>query len=190
MADIQRYLNLITSQHQGKVNLTAWLTALLNKGDDTNLLALDMYTYFDIETATGTQLDTIGNLIGVKRRVTFTPTGGASPILSDTDYRMLLKASIVRDNWDGTLGGLYSGWYSLFSDVYLIIHDTQDMNADVLVIGDLTQMQKDLIANDYIVPKPAAVTYNYSYSVHPYFAYDVNTDQFKGYGEGYWAVFV
>jgi len=57
MADITRYLNLVTSQHQNKPKFMAWLSNPLRILDDTAILANSFYSYFDIDRAIGAQLD-------------------------------------------------------------------------------------------------------------------------------------
>ncbi len=202
MADIQRYLNLITSEHRGKPKFTAWLTAPLSILDDGATLANNFETYFDLDSAVGAQLDVLGGIIGVSRTVNFQPTPyqivsvmgvtqtiSPSPTLNDDMYRLLLCAKILRNTWDGTIPSLYKMWSALFADAYLIIKDNQDMTMNALIIGLSSQTQRDLISHGYIIPKPQGVQINYSYSANPYFAYGIESTDLRGYGEGYWAQF-
>lgn len=190
MADIIRYTNLVTSQHQNKPKFMAWLTAALNPIDDGATLANNLNTYFDIDTAIGKQLDILGEVIGVGRTVNFQPSGGVSPVLDDDTYRIVLKAKIMQNQWDGTIGQIYELWSALFgSTAYMILQDNQDMTLIAQIFGLSSTIQQDLISNGYIVPRPEGVTMNYLYITNPVFSYDMETTYYKGYDEGYWGQF-
>lgn len=186
MADIIRYLNLVTSEHQNKPKFAAWLSAPLGIIDDVTTLANIFDLYFDIDEAIGAQLDVLGQILGVSRIVTFQPSESVSPILTDDYYRLVLKAKILKNQWDGTISKIYELWNTIFSDAYLIIQDNQDMTLIAQVFGLSSSLQQDLVTNGYIVPKPQGVTMNYLFVTDPIFSYDKDTTSFKGYGEGYW----
>lgn len=186
MADIQRYLDLITTEHSDKINFRAWLAANLAMPDDLTTLLNEFFGYFDLDAAVGVQLDTIGQILGVGRTVNFQPSAGVSPILTDDVYRIVLKARIAQNLWDGTLPGVYSFWNILFPNVYLVVADNQDMTLNCLVIGMSSSILQDLVGHGYIVPKPQGVLINYSFPPDKVFAYGLDTDIFAGYGEGYW----
>jgi hypothetical protein len=59
------------------------------------------------------------------------------------------------------------------------------MSIDILAIGT-NQLQKELIANGYVIPKSAGVKINYSMSTAVVFAYDSSTDTLSGYDTGTW----
>ncbi|MDQ7094228.1 DUF2612 domain-containing protein [Desulfosporosinus sp. PR] len=185
--DIQRYLNLITSEHQNKPKLAAWLAAPLSILDDGTSLANNLSTYFDIDTAVGVQLDMLGDIVGIKRTVNFQPTDGSSPVLDDTTYRLVLHAKILRNMWDGTLPSLYTMWDILFTDAYLIVRDNQNMTMDAFIIGLSSQLQKDLTTNGYLIPKPQGVQIYCSYSDTALFAFGVESTDLKGFDEGTWS---
>ncbi|TGE35867.1 DUF2612 domain-containing protein [Desulfosporosinus fructosivorans] len=200
MADIQRYLNLVTSQHQNKPKFAAWLSAPLGILDDVVSLAKSFNYYFDIDLAIGVQLDTLGEILGVERAVTFQPTtfyslgvtgvtyyNNPSPVLDDDVYRLVLRSKILQNMWDGTLPSLYEMWSILFKGAYITVKDNQNMTMDVSVSGLSSQMQKDLMTNGYIIPRPEGVAVNYIYLGDPFFSYGLDTDDFKGYEDGYWA---
>lgn len=188
--DIQRYLKMVTSQHQNKPKFLSWLAASLTLVDDVSTLVNVFDSSFDIDLATGSQLEIIGKILGVSRLVNFQPTDGSSPMLDDNMYRLILKARILQNQWDGTMPQMQAMWKTVFSDAIFILKDNQDMTLEVLVIGLSTQMERDLTTNGYIIPKPQGVSMIFSYSDNPFFAYGVDTNELKGFGEGYWAQFV
>lgn len=181
MADIERYLKLITSEHSVKPNFMAFLTSALEKVD----IAVDFDSAFDIDSAVGIQLDILGIIIGLNRRLSFQPSDGSSSILSDYNYRSLLKAKIIMNQWNGELGTLADALESWNPSLNFVIKDNQNMTVDVLVLGT-SDLQKELILNGYVVPKPAGVTFNYSISETTVFAYDSNTLTLAGYDTGSW----
>lgn len=186
MADIEKYLNLVTSQHADKPKFKAWLTAVLEPIDDATSLVNDLYKYFDLDDAVGAQQDIIGEIVGVGRIVPFQPSDGSSPVLDDDTYLLVLRAKIAKNSWDGTIPAVYDLFNTLFPLQKLVITDNQDMSMDVLVFGMSAGIQQDLVAHGYIVPKPQGVLLNYAFPANPVFAYDIDSDVFKGYDEGYW----
>jgi len=186
LADIQKYLNLVTSQHTNKPKFTAWLTAVLEKVDDATNLANDIYTYFDLDSAVGAQQNVLGDIVGVKREVPFQPSDGSSPVLDDDTFLLVIQAKIAQNMWDGTISQIYDLFDTLFPLQKLVVTDNQDMTMSALVFGMNPGIQQDLVANGYIVPKPQGVLLNYAFPANPVFAYDIESDVFKGYDEGYW----
>ena len=51
-------------------------------------------------------------------------------------------------------------WKNLFPNYKLHIKDNQDMSMDVIVVGDLTSLEKNLVHYGYIVPRPEGVKQN------------------------------
>lgn len=184
---IKDYLDLITSQYNNSPKFKAWVECLLTPYVDTQKLALSLYTYFDIDTAVGVQLDKLGELVGVKRLLPFQPTTG-SPLLDDSNFRFLIKAQILKNVWDGTNQNIYDIWNLLHADIALAIKDNQDMTCTALFIGDLNEIQQDMITHGMIVPKAQGVKMMYAFSLPPLFSYDQDTEYFKGYDEANWAV--
>lgn len=187
MADIQRYLNLVTAAHRDKPRFIAWLTAALTPVDDAVICTDSMIAAFDLDNAVGIQLDALGEIAGRSRALAFQPTDAeTSPILNDDMYRLIIRAKIAQNQWDGTMPSIYELWANLFAEVTLMLLDNQDMSMNALIIGLSTQLEKDLVTNGYIIPKPQGVGVNYSYPETTVFAYGMENGVFKGYEDGYW----
>lgn len=161
---IEKYLNLVTSEHRNKPNFIAWLTSALEKVEDAAGAISGITSAFDIDNAEGVQLDAIGEIVGRKRTLEFQPSDGSAPKLSDSAYRMVLKAKVLQNQWDGTIPGVHSIWKTVFPQYDLIIEDNQNMTMKVTVVGTSTPLQNILIQNHYIVPKPAGVGVIYEFS--------------------------
>lgn len=181
MADIDRYLNLITSEHSDKPKFREMLSELLGKID----LDTDVDNAFDIDNAVGKQLDMLGIILGLNRTLNFQPSDGSSPVLDDNNYRLLLKSKIIINQWNGQLETITDAFNSWNPSVYFTVHDNQDMSINVIAVGT-DDLQKELIANGYVVPKPAGVQINYTMSDVPVFAYGTSTNTLQGYGTGTW----
>lgn len=190
------YRRLLTSQYKTRPKLTSWLLWLLSSGLTYNSVIDELVNAFYLDTAVGAQLDVIGRIVGVSRLLNFYPSGGESPLMDDDTYRLVIKARIVQNNWKGTLPELFEAWEVLFPDITLQIQDRQTdsvadaMSYNVVIMGEFTQLMRELIANGYIVPKPEGVRINLmtitDTTGKPLFAYDMNDADYSGY-MSHWA---
>jgi len=161
---IDNYLDNITSQHRDKPKFIGWLSSNLTIIDDAYILLKSMDDAFDVDNAIGAQLDTLGVIIGRQRTLSFQPLNNYSPVLDDDTYRVILKAKIIMNNWDGSLPQMYEVWNAAFGkdkDLNLQLQDNQDMSFIAYIDGFVDQIQQDLIQHGYIVPKPEGVRVNY-----------------------------
>lgn len=122
----------------------------------------------------------------------FSPDSGLTSLPDDV-YRILIKAKIAANSWDGTIPGAYAIWETVFSDNIIIIQDNQDMSITVAVVGaPLDAITQALLTGGYIPLKPEGVRVNY-YSVptdtNPVFIWggDSETEGVGGWSEGSWA---
>jgi len=183
------YKGLITSQHKTKQNFMAIVDFITQYSIDTQEVLLDFDFDFDLDLASGLQLDIIGECVGVKRLLDFQPTGGISPILDDDAFRTVIKAKIAQNQWNGTIGGIYTLWDTLFAPrLKIIVRDNQDMSMTVLVLGNVTPLEIQLINKSYIIPKPEGVQLIIGTPDYPIFAFDENVDNYQGFGTGKWFV--
>lgn len=215
----QEYIQeLIPPPNTDQPNFSAWVAANLQPlVDDQTALALFPID-FDINAGEGTQLDIIGQILGVSRTVNFDFGGGVSPILSDPLYRIILKARIILNQWNGTKDQIYDFWQQFLPEYPVLIMDNLDMTMSVLVFGvpndtsgviafswdtdtdtekgwdegywgPFTNSLRLLIENGYFTPKPAGVLVDYAFQDTAAFAWDIESDIFQGWDEGQWATF-
>lgn len=179
------YRRLLTSEYKTKPKLTSWLLWLLSEGLTHASVLQEVLEAFDLDLATGKQLDVIGRITGVSRLLSFYPADGSSPVMDDDTYRLVIKARIIQNYWKGNLDELYEAWAVLFPDIILQIQDMQDMTFNVVIVGEFTTLMRELITNGYIVPKPEGVRINLMTITDttglPLFSYDLNTWQYSGY---------
>lgn len=180
---LEYYLGLLISEYQNSPKLTAFLKALLQKYDEISQCQVQMDMAFDIDNAVGPQLDMLGAILGTPRLVGFQPSGGVSPLLTDSTYRVYLKAQAAKDEWDGTIDGLQGIWGTLFPGGQIVIDDNQNMTATIFIRGTFTSIEQDLISNGYIVPRPEGVLYTYVFN-GPTFGCDLENSFISGVDVG------
>ena len=145
---------------------------------------------FELDEAVGTQLDILGRIVGIERMLNFQPTSG-SALMDDDNYRLCIKAKIIKNTWRGNAQDLYDAWNILFPGTKIFeIQDLQDMSFNVFISGDFDDLQKEIINHGYIIPKPEGVRINLltitDLTGLPLFAYDYDTLYLSGYGS-HWA---
>jgi hypothetical protein len=215
--DISKYLRLVTSEHREKPNFIAFLSAVLQPIADNIELTESFYLYYDIDLAIGVQLDKVGEWVGRDRRVAIPNVyfsldvaglgldegylrGPFDPdtyltSLDDDHYRLLLKAVIVNNSWDGSVSKAYEVWDNLFGDAppfIILIQDTGQMtmfltllNKSPLPIDVVTQA---LFNTGEISVRPAGVAAQYgiiqNVGTLPVFGLDVENDNIAGLDVG------
>ena len=175
------YLNLITSQHRDKPDYIALLSKLLQTHEGAFQLAMGLDQDFDLDAAVGRQLDAVGQLAGVSRYLD-------DWALADEEYRVLIKAAIVKNAWNGQVYTIYDLWEAIFPHLELLIQDNQDMSMTVYIVGKATNAEKSMILSGYVIPKPNTVRIKYQF-LRPgakVFAWNVNNPYFGPWDEGVW----
>ena len=134
----------------------------LKQGIDFADLLDGSLTDFDLDKATGKQLDYIGAIVGADRKLPFV-VEGSDGLLEDEDYRLLIRARIATNTWDGTNESLANilrtvfGNYG-FSFVDMGVNANQDpMHMVYRVRGNFSDIQTHMFEGDLIVPRPAGV---------------------------------
>jgi len=163
MPDNGHYLRRVPPQHR-RIKFLRWLTAILDPFLDAERLVASFDYEFDLDNAVGAQLDVTGDIVGRKRLLDFEPSDGSSPLLDDRLYRILQKAKISINHWDGTIPGALALWEILFPEYQLVIFDNQDMSIDMVVVGLVTELEKELMLRGYLAPKPQGVRINYNFA--------------------------
>ena len=213
--NIEEYKLLITSQYQNSTKFLDWLEANLEYSeycfdiflknhltDETGLMLLDEegqiledvlspIDVFDIDVAIGMQLDILGVIIGVSRTLDFdiyfpSPSDRLTSVLEDDDYRILLKATIIKNHWRGRIQDLYDFFNILIPDINIVIKDNQDMSMTIGLFGNINDEITELITRGLILPKPMGVLINYFFGTLPIFGYDFENTSIAGYDSGNW----
>lgn len=201
----EEYLDLITPEHAEKPRFTATVLASVAPFAGLQAVLKSIPEAFDVDTATGVQLDIIGLWVGRSRRINSAfvgvyfawddtaPTGWESGVwkgvfdpdsglvdLPDDSYRRLIRAKIAANSWDGTIPDAYDVWESAFdAGSFILIQDNQDMTMLVGIAGSLLSIvDRELLTGGYLNLKPEGVRINYyalTSVAGPLFAWDAAT---------------
>ena len=207
------YTNLVTSEYQNSPNFLAMLKLYAQWSCDRQNLLASLPGLFDLGAAVGSQLDIVGQWVGITRYLQealtgvyfsfdttgvgfdqgvwlgpYDPTTGLVA-LPDSEYRIVLQAKVAANQWDGSVGEVYSILEQIYGDV-VVVHDGQDMTMTVGLITlptEATLLQ--LLLNGLIAIKPAGVMINYvapSITSAPLFGFDVEDSLISGFDVGTW----
>lgn len=222
---MSKYTGLITNYHATKPLFVQHVDLSTRPLTDTATALNSLLTLLDIDTAVGPQLDILGEWIGRSRYVV-TPISGiyfawdadslgydqgvwqgpydpdnGYTALSDETYRVILKAKIAINNWDGTndtlppiLDNALAG-----SGLRMQIVDNQDMTISIWVFPetDIASASLELIAaikQGYLTIKAAGV-WGGSIEIPAvetpsvgsrFFGFDMDNDYIAGFDEGAW----
>lgn len=159
---MSKYTDLITNYHTGKPKFVAHVDLSTRPLIDVSTATSGLVAAFDVDTGVGDQLDILGEWIGVNRAVA-APIDGvflewdrervgwdqgvwlgqyqstdALTYLSDDVYRVVLKARIGINNWNGQNDTLPDILETALAGtgIKMIIVDNQDMSISVLIVVD------------------------------------------------------
>lgn len=159
---MSKYTELITNYHAGKPKFVDHVDLSTRPLIDVSTATSGLVSAFDVDTAVGNQLDILGKWIGVDRTVA-APISGVFlewdkervgwdqgvwlgpyqstdelTYLSDDVYRIVLKARIGINNWNGQNGTLPNILETALAGtgIKMIILDNQDMSISVLIVID------------------------------------------------------
>lgn len=218
-ASVSNYTGLITSRHSNKAKFVATVALGVQGYADAQAVLNSMVDEFDIDHAVGVQLDAIGVRVGASRYLQepltnvyfsldtpglgldqgtwlgpFDPTTGLVALPDDT-YRLLLKAVIAANQWDGTIPGAYVVYQQLFDALgaQIIIFDNQDMTMTIGYVGaPPSAVVRALLTGGLLALKPATVGIRGyvtpSVPGTPFFGLDCQNDVIAGLDTGSWAV--
>lgn len=217
MADLTEYTALITSEHSDKPRFMATIGALVQPLVDQMNVLQGMPGRFDLDVAVGDQLDTIGIWVGVSRRIRtpltgvyfsfdiaglgfdqgtwkgpFDPDTGLT-VLDDDTYRLVIRAKIGANHWDGTLEQSAAILNSIFdADTHVFIEDHQDMSMTIGIAGKVPPATfLALLSGGYIPLKPEGVRVNYTVVTtvdgSPLFGFDMSNQLVAGFDVGAWS---
>lgn len=215
---MSEYTDLITPEHAEKPKFFALVdmsTSAISSIRDLQLSYIDTY---DLDSAEGAQLDVIGLWVGISRNVAvpisgvyfsfdtvglgfdqgvwkgpFDPDTGITSLPDDT-YRILIRAKIGANRWDGSM----AGWKAIIDQVFppetgIFAQDNGDMTMTVVIAGTPpSALFVALLTGGYLPLKPEAIGIAF-YFVNsnpgtPAFGFDAENDLVSGFDVGSWVV--
>jgi hypothetical protein len=226
VADISGYLALITSEHNQQPDYFASVSVSVQPFADIAAVLEAMPAGYDLDVAIGVQEDAVGLWVGRTRYLTeplnayFTwddglgsgaglgwaqgqwffpgdPISGVTKLLDDP-YRILLRAKIAANNWDGSIPGSYAAWDTLFADTgfTILVQDYGNLSMAVALVGsEPDAVTKALFTTGELDLKPAGVSlfhvipgiYPAGAGGTPLFAWGVENENLAGWGVGAWS---
>lgn len=212
MADITDYTALITSEHADKPKFMAMIRATLQPLVDAINVANSLPAAFDLDSAIGAQLDVVGLWVGISRHIRTPPAvyfsfdtdglgfdqgvwkgpfdpGSGVVSLDDETFRVLLRAKIGANHWDGTLEQSRAIFDQVFQGgTHVFVEDRQDMTITIGVSGVTpSALQLALLTGGYIPIKPEGVRANYLITTESgaaLFGFDMNNEFVAGFDVG------
>lgn len=211
------YLSLITSAHSDSPRFEATVAVGVSPFARIQEVLNSLIVEFDIDTATGVQLDVVGEWVGFSRIVQIQLSGvyfswddsqsdgwesgvwkgkydpETGPMkLNDDEYRTLVKAKISVNNWNGSISEAYDIWTDTFKDgSFILIQDNNDMSMTIAIAGkELSIVEKRLIVNGGLLMKPEGVRlYDvvFTRSNAPLFCFDAQSEKLDGWEVGNWS---
>lgn len=111
--------------------------------------------------------------IGARFRDELEPETTTS-VLADPEYRLLLRTKIVKNHTQGTNEDILQGLAYLFNTPQTVIEDIGNMAIQVAVGRPLTYLEKVLISQLDILPRPAGVriSQRVTFDTTNYFGFD------------------
>jgi len=221
---MSKYTDLITNYHRGKPLFVDHIDLVTRPLIDLSLIINVLIGAFDIDKAAGVQLDMLGEWVGRTRIINqpisgvyfaldmaglgydkgiwqgpYDPDSGFSS-LSDDTYRIILKAKIAINNWDGTNDSLPDILDTVLagSGLRMQIIDNQDMSINIWVSPEtgINNVSLELLAaikQGYLTVKAAGVYVAGSLIFTPsegnvFFGFDIENQYIAGFDNGAWGV--
>lgn len=148
------YSNLLILQYHGKPKAKATIETTVGLLPDD--LIQDVINGFDIETAIGAQLDILGEYVGVDR---YYLVDNQAELLSDDDYRLLVKLKAISNTSDLSHKSLDDSLYSFFGNTVRMDSDG-NMEMTYFVPKNKTPIIQAAIQKE-VLPKPMGVRCSY-----------------------------
>lgn len=169
------YSDLLILQYKGKPKATGMVQAFVNTVTEGQL-PLAIQDAFNIDTASGTQLDVIGKYAGVTREGS---SFSGPMVLDDEDYRKIIKLKIIKNNSGSSLADIQNLLMQYFQGL-IKVFDYKDMSISYYVSADFgSQQLVEFFINKGLLPCPMAVGLG-STVYHP----DLNFFSFSTYRQG------
>jgi hypothetical protein len=218
---VTQYENLIVPEHQGQPNFTATIDLSCQPFVDGQNELAEFPTLFDLDVAVGVQLDAVGVRVGRSRQVNvpltnvyfawdtpglgwdqgywqgpFDPSTGVVS-LDDATYRLLLRAVILTNTWNGTVNGAAPALAVIFNNTLtpgtlIFIYNGMDMTETIGIAGEVPPVIfQALLASGEIPLVPAGVRVNYimiSNLTGPLFGFDIENQYVSGWDVGSWGI--
>lgn len=210
------YTDLVTSQFSAAPKYMAMLAATCQLQADLVATYASIPALFDLDVAVGSQLDVVGQWVGISRNLStpltgvyfafdtlevgfnqgiwkgpFDPSTGLVA-LPDEFYRLVLRSRILNNQWEGNKPSaetLMNVVFAPYGYTFLLI-DPSNLTMEMALIGPTpTALLLAMFKGGLFDIKPVGVQMgHYYYSVEPAFAFNINSAIMSGFNSGNWAM--
>jgi hypothetical protein len=184
MTTLTEYRNLVTQQHRDKPQFMATLDAMGTPLVYIQNIIKSLVSSFDIDTATGNQLDIVGQWVGIPRKISVPifgvyfswdstsdegwdngvwkapndPDSGFT-ILPDDLYRRVIRAKVMANKSCGCASDIYLILSEIISGASIVkVVDNQDMTVTIqLDVSEITMIEREIIETGILQIQPAGV---------------------------------
>lgn len=173
------YSNLLILQYHNKPKAKATVESTVDLLPDS--LIQEVTNGFDLNTAVGKQLDILGKYIGLDRSYI---KDGAVSLLSDEDYRLLLKLKVVCNTSDYSHKNIDESLYEAFG-TEIRMDSEGNMEMTYFIPAEAVDVIEAAVQKG-VLPKPMGVNLNYVIEYHKkFFAFCTYRDQSAVYKTGF-----
>lgn len=182
---LDEWLARLPQQLQGKERITALIEAFAVELDQLRKVFAEIITSRGIDTATGAQLDGIGDIVCLTRAEAVAKYGIE---MTDEIYRLFLKYQMLRNTNQCTLTDLYTACKLLYGAQVISYKDGEAPATFRLAIGaELSPQTIDLLNAAGAAIKPAGVAATLSYYAMDFFGFKDTNEYALGFGVGKFA---
>ena len=175
----------IYAQYRNKPRAVAWYAITRGLAAEIDTAAQAVRGSYDIDNNVGAQLDIIGRIVVADRNfLANTPLDvtefgdvdaefgdvdavfsalsiGTDSQMSDEFFRLVIRAKIVKNNSDATIESILDGVMFLMPSSGVIrVIDGEDMSFGIEFNGNITDLERWVLLNANLVPKPQGVRFN------------------------------
>lgn len=176
----------IYAQYRNKSKAVRWYEIVKTLATGIASAADYMRVSYDINSATGEQLDILGRIVVVPRDYLgyvalnpglFSEPDGAEfgdvnamfsalsidqdSQMSDDFYRLVIKSKIIKNNSGATIEDVLRNINFLLPNAKVLrVVDNEDMSFSVEFYGNITELERWALLNANLIPKPQGVKFN------------------------------
>ena len=182
--DFERYYaDLLILQDKTQPKARATIQALIKELYGSGSL-LAIVNGYGLDTAVGKQLDIIGKYIGLKRQVKVNIGTSDTNILTDDQYRILLKLKLISNTNYSSTSQIRTALYELFPDD-IRLFDPRTMQYEYQMSTLFNDLVNVILAEELLpLPMGLGITVNVVpdlLKLYGYYGYDGLNDNPNGY---------
>lgn len=201
---INNFPSRIYAQYRNKPKAVAWYNITRSLAGDVADVADIVRTMYDLDAASGAQLDILGRIVVVPRDfieyVSLNPGMFAEPDgdqfgdlsamfsalsidqdlqMSDDLYRLAIKSKIIKNNTAATIEDILFGVNFLLPNAQVLrIVDGEDMSFSIEFYGNISELERWALVNASLIPKPQGVKFNGFLEAYGYVQFGDSSQQF------------